>query len=140
MSKKSNLALGTILVAGAGYIAGILTAPKSGRQTRKDIRTAARKAKVEAERNLKRANRELGQLLDEVGAKAKTVGGKAAEELNKVKDQAEKVRQKSREILSAIHEGEADDDELQRVVNDVKQAVKHLKSYLGKTATSQTKK
>ncbi len=140
MGKKSNLAIGTILVAGAGYIAGVLTAPKSGRQTRKDLRTAARKAKAEAERTLKRTNRELGQLLDEIAAKAKTVGGKAADDLNKVQAQAEKVRQKSREILSAIHEGEADDDELQRVVNDVKQAVKHLKSYLGKTTASQTKK
>lgn len=139
MGKKGNLALGTILVAGAGYVAGLLTAPKSGRQTRKDVRRAALKAKTEAERTLKTAHSDLGDLLNETAEFAKTLKGKAADELEKAKSQAEKVRQKSRELLSAVHEGEADDKDLQKAIDDVKKATAHLKKYLEKKSTTKAK-
>ena len=45
-----KLAVGTLIGAGIGYLAGILTAPKSGRETRQDIKDATLKAKTEAER------------------------------------------------------------------------------------------
>lgn len=132
MSKKRTLAIGTVLVAGAGYVAGLLTAPKTGRETRKDIRKAALKAKKEAERKLKEAHSELNNLLDETAAFAKKTKGSVGEEVEKARHAAEVVRQKTRELLSAVHEGEAEDSELQKAIDDVKKASDHLKKYLVK--------
>ncbi len=138
--RKRNAAIGTILVAGAGYVAGLLTAPKSGRQTRKDLRRAALKAKTEAERKLKKAHSELNHVIDEAGTFAKSAKGKASDELDKARQQAEQIRQKSRELLSAVHEGEAEDKDLQKSIDDVKKATEHLKKYLGKKISTAAKK
>ena len=47
MSKRSrNFALGTAVAAAVGYLAGVLSAPKSGKETRKDIARTASKAEI----------------------------------------------------------------------------------------------
>lgn len=132
MTKKSTAAIGTVLVAAAGYVAGLLTAPKSGRETRKDIRKAAQKAKTEAERKLKQAHSELNKLLDEAAAVASKSKDRAGDEFEKARAQAEKIRQKTRELLSAVHEGEAEDRDLQKAIDDIKKASSHLKKFVAK--------
>lgn len=132
MGKKGNVAIGAALAAGLGYAVGLLTAPKSGRETRKELKKAAQKAKTEAEKNLKKAQTELTELLDEINDKAKKSTGKAKDELEKLTEQAKVVRQKTRELLSAVHEGEAEDNDLQQAIIDVKKANDHLRKYLAK--------
>ncbi len=129
---KRNLAVGGVLLAGLSYAAGILTAPKSGRETRKDIRKAALKAKTEAERKLKAAHSELNDVVDEVSKKATSVKSKANDELQAALKQAKNVRTKASEILSAIHEGDSDDHDLEKALTDVKKALKHLKTFAKK--------
>ena len=68
---KKKVALGTALVAGAGYLAGILTAPKSGKETRKDIANTAVKAKIETEKKLKQAHSEIRDLITDAEEKLK---------------------------------------------------------------------
>jgi gas vesicle protein len=44
--QKSNfkrVAIGSGIAAAAGFVAGVLTAPKSGKETRADIKTATNK-------------------------------------------------------------------------------------------------
>ena len=41
MTNKSKFALGAIMGAAAGIVAGLLTAPKSGKMTRQDIKEKA---------------------------------------------------------------------------------------------------
>lgn len=134
MGKKGNVALGTIIAAGIGYAAGVLTAPKSGRETRKDIRKKAMAAKTEAEQKLKTAHSELSKALDEAKAKTKAGKDKLTAEVKEALDKAETARQKARELLSAIHEGEAEDQDLKQAVEETKQALAHLKKYIGKKA------
>jgi len=133
MSNKRNMAFGTLMVAAAGYVAGLLTAPKSGRETRKDIRDNALKAKGEAERKLKQAHSELTKLLDEATEIAKNSKDKAGEELKKAVEKADAIRLKTKVVLSSIHEGDAGDDDLHQALEDVKDAIKHLKQYATKT-------
>ncbi len=132
MIKKRTVAIGSFLIAGAGYVAGVLTAPKSGRETRKELRKAALKAKSELERKLKLAHSDLNKLLDEAADFAKKSKGKLSVEFEKARAQAEKVRQKTREMLSAVHEGEAEDQDLQIAMADIKKASTHLKKFLAK--------
>ncbi len=130
MSKKSKFALGTLLAAGAGYVIGLLTAPKSGRETRTDILRASRQAKVEAERKLKEAHSEFSKLIDEATVVAQNSKGKVSDEFAKARIQADQVKQKTKELLSAIHEGEAEDSDLQGAITDIKKATNHLKKFV----------
>lgn len=132
MSRKSNFALGTFVAAAAGYVAGLLTAPKSGKETRKDIKQSALNAKSEAEKKLKQGQTELSGLIDQANAEVKKAGDKASVEVKKALDSAGKIRQKTRELLSAVHEGEAEDHDLQKAIDEVKQATSHLKKYIEK--------
>lgn len=130
MGKRSNLALGAAVVAGVGYVAGILTAPKSGKETRKDISKAATKARLEAEKKLKHVHSELGEVLKT--ANARIASGKLAAKggLDKAIDIAVIARNKAREVLSAVHEGSAEDKELQKAIDDVNDALAHLKKFV----------
>ncbi len=128
MQKRSKIALGTVLAAGAGYLAGVLTAPKSGQETRKDIRKKAAAAKSEAERKLKEAHSELDKLISKANSGKTKVTGEVKEAVAK----AEAAKQKAKELLSAIHEGEAEDHDLKKAIDEAKEALTHLKKYLGK--------
>ncbi len=132
MVTKKDVAVGALVAGVAGYLAGILTAPKSGKETRQDIKNTAVKAKKEAERRLKDVNAELNALIQKAGELAEQTKGKASAEFEKLREQAIEVRQKTREILTAIHEGEANDDDLQNAVDEVNKATEHLKKYLDK--------
>lgn len=59
----------------------------------------------------------------EVGAKG---------ELQKALDKATMAKDRSRQILSAFHEGESEDKDLQKAVKEVHNAIDHLKEYLNK--------
>lgn len=135
MSKNSGKwALGAVVAAVVGYVAGILTAPKSGKETRKDIQNQALKAKAEAEKKLKSLHSELNELI----AKAKRRAGSAKETAQKGFDEAlakaNLARDKAREMLSAVHEGDATDKDLQKAINEVNSAIDHLKKYVQKDA------
>ncbi|HLZ14662.1 MAG TPA: YtxH domain-containing protein [Candidatus Saccharimonadales bacterium] len=135
MSKNSTVkkfAIGTILAAAAGYLAGILTAPKSGKETRQDIKEAAVKTYSEAEKQLKKLHTELNEVLAEAKGRLETVKGKAHDELEKAMDAGKTMKEKARELLSAVHEGDADDKDLKKAIDEANKAVEHLKSYLKK--------
>lgn len=133
MRKKTrNITIGALAAAVAGYAAGVLTAPKSGKETRKDISNAAVKAKTQAEKSLKQLHSELEELLKTGTQKSKTLTAKAKTEFAAVLAKATDAKQKTREVLSSFHDGEADDKDLQKAVKEATQAVEHLKKYLAK--------
>lgn len=127
-----RIALGTLVAGAAGYVAGILTAPKSGEATRKDIKDAGNNTVTEAERQLKKLHTELSRLLADAKKQGGTAKGKAKTQYDDVTAKATTAKQKAREIISAVHEGDADDKELQRAMTEASKAIKHLKSYLKK--------
>jgi gas vesicle protein len=127
-----RFAVGTIVAAAAGYLAGILTAPKSGKETRQDIRETAEKTVQETEKQLKKLHTELSDLLLQAKSKADHLSGKAKEEMDVVVKNTHMIKEKAREILSAVHEGDADDKDLKKAVQDSQKAIEHLKSYLAK--------
>lgn len=130
--RSGKLAIGAVVAAGIGYAAGVLTAPKSGKQTRKDIQKTAVKAKKEAEAKLKSLHSDLSSLITEGRRQAKTTTSKAKSGFDDALTKAQGAKDKARQLLSAVHEGEADDKDLQKAIDDVKQATKHLKSFVVK--------
>jgi gas vesicle protein len=133
MNKSAKkFAVGTMIAAAAGYLAGILTAPKSGKETREDIKNAAEHSVTEAERQLKRLHTELNTVISEATSRYEELSGKARTELKKVMDSSTDVKEKARDILSAVHEGHADDKDLKKAIAEAEKAVDYLKRYLAK--------
>ncbi len=133
MGKTTNrFALGAAFAGAAGYLAGVLTAPKSGKETRKDIKDVAERGISEAEKDLKNLHTELAKVLDEVKSRGEKPVGRAQKELTDLLEKAKDTKEKAREILSAIHEGEVEDKELRKAIKDANNAIDHIKVYLKK--------
>lgn len=122
----------TAIGAGIGFIVGILTAPKSGKETRNDIKNSAKNMHHEAEKSLKQVHAEIAEHIEMAAKRAKTAGTKASGELDNLVKEATTAKQKVREVLSAIHEGSAEDKELQKALRYSNLALKNLKDYLSK--------
>lgn len=131
-STGHKFALGAVIAGTVGYLAGILTAPKSGKATRKDIKDNVDRTLVAAEKELKKLHTELAGKLEEVKLVSQKYTGKAKEEVDASINKARDAKEKVREMLSAIHEGDADNEDLQRAIKDAKQALDHIKNYFKK--------
>ncbi len=127
-----KIAIGSTVAATAGYIAGILTAPKSGKKTRADIRHAANESLAQAEKDLKKLHTDLGKVLDEAKIKGDKLGAKAKNELGDLAAKAQDTKEKVREIISAIHEGDAEDIDLKKAVKEARISLDHLREFLKK--------
>lgn len=127
-----RVAIGSTIAAAAGYVAGVLTAPKSGKQTRKDIKKAANDGVVQAEKELKKLHTELGKTIDEAKIKGDKMSAKAKNEMSELVEKAKDTKEKAREIISAIHEGEAEDVDLKKAMKEARIAIDHLRDYMKK--------
>lgn len=127
-----KIAIGAAIAAAAGYVTGLLTAPKSGRETRDNIKSTAVKGKTEAEKELKKLHTELNDLLGDVKDKGSDLTDKTTKELKDLADKATAAKEKTREVLSALHEGDAEDKELKRAISEANKAIEHLRKYLKK--------
>lgn len=123
-------AIGALVSALAGYVAGILTAPKSGRETREDIKSKANETYSAAEKRLKQLHTELGDIIDKVSGQIDTF--KNRKEVSDALDKGRDAKQKAREVLSVLHDGETDDKELKKAVKDATDAIEHLRNFLRK--------
>lgn len=130
--RDRNVAMGTLIAAGIGYAAGVLTAPKSGRETRKDLQRAAIQAKKEAEKNFKGLHTELTKLIAAGKRHGSKLSASKKTEFDKALHKAQNAKKKVGEILSAIHEGEAEDKDLKSAVSEVNAAIEHLRIYIEK--------
>ena len=131
MSVK-KIAIGASLAAVGGYLTGILTAKKSGRETRSDIKNAVQTGRDAAEQQLKESVTELNEALDKAKDLGEDLTSKAKAEAGELVARAKAAKDKAREVLSAVHEGQADDIDLNKAVVDANRALKHLREYLKK--------
>ncbi len=137
MSRKEHsnfkrFAVGSAFAAAAGYVAGILTAPKSGKETRGDIKDTANENLAQAEKELKKLHTELSQVINEARVNGDRMSAKARNDLAELIDNAKDTKEKVREVISAFHEGEAEDADLKKAVKQANSALKNLRSFLNK--------
>lgn len=127
-----RLAIGSAVAGILGYLAGILTAPKSGKETRQDVKDTANKSLAQAEKELKQLHTELDKVITQAKDQKGKLGVKAQRELNELIAKAKDSKEKAREVLSAVHEGEAEDKDLDRAIKEATKTLTHLKKYLKK--------
>lgn len=137
MNKDTKrFAIGATVAAAVGYITGILTAPKSGKETRQDVKNAAVKAKSQAEKELKKLHSEIIRQLDHAKVIANDLNTKGKAELDIIVAAATKAKEKVRQVLTSIHEGDVEDKDLQKAIKDVTDAMEHLKAFIEKHAAA----
>jgi gas vesicle protein len=127
-----SLALGGIVAAAAGYVAGLLTAPKSGKQTRDDLKQTADKGLAEAEKDLKILHVQLEKAIGQAKTNQSKLSTKAQSQLKDALAGAKDAKEKAGEVLSAVRQGSAKDKDLEKAVKDAKASLKHLRDYLKK--------
>ena len=134
MVKK--FAVGAALTAAAGYVVGVLTAPKSGKETRQMIADKTNDTLAGAEKQLKGLHTELTDLIDQAADKVTEYKQSRKEgkdsDGGSVLDKGRDAKQKAREVLSALHDGETDDKELKKAIQDATKAIQHLRDFLKK--------
>jgi gas vesicle protein len=120
-NEKKGLAIGAAIGAVLGVVGGILFAPKSGKETRGDIKNTAvhTAAKVHQE-------------TDELLEKAKNLSGKAASSAKKHINEVTHTAENLKEVVKAFKEGKANDKDLDDAINKVKAAQKSLKTFIKK--------
>lgn len=123
-----KLAVGALFAGAVGYLAGVLTAPKSGKETRNELMAAW----SEGEKKLKQLHTELNDLIDRAKEHKENLKGDSQKHYDQAVSEAQKARKKAREVLTAIHEGETQDKDLQKVIDQSKKAVEHLRAYYQK--------
>jgi gas vesicle protein len=121
-----KIAIGSAVAGLAGYLAGILTAPKSGKQTRDDIAKSAVDLKEDAEGQLQDLNEELKDLIKSAKVKTVALSSSARAEFNEAVVKAKDAQNKSSQVLKAAKAGEASDPDLNRAVKQARQAIKNL--------------
>lgn len=127
-----KFAIGAAITGLIGYIAGILTAPKAGKETREDIKNKAGETYAAAEKELKKLHTELNDLISDASEALSKLKGKSGEGLHEAIEKSQVAKQKARELLSSLHDGEAEDKELQKAITEASKAIEHLKEFLTK--------
>ena len=125
-----KLAIGALIAGAAGYVTGLLTAPKSGKETRADIADKAGELREDAEAKLQEAHDELSDLLKKTKTKTGELGAKAKAEFNEAVWRAKDAQGKTAKVIKAIRAGHADDRNLDRALKQARQAKKNLAKYL----------
>lgn len=132
MKKEGKWALGAAAAAGIGYFVGIVTAPRSGWRTRKKMANSANKARIDAEKQLKNLYTEINSLLSDADKKLKQAKKGANTELKKQVASAKKTKDKLKLLLSAIHNGDAEDPDLKVMLGEAKKAKANLAKFFKK--------
>jgi gas vesicle protein len=124
-----KIAVGALLAGAVGYVTGILTAPKSGKETREDIAEKASELKDEGVEQLQDLRDELDELINAAKDKTVALSAKAREEFNEAVVSAKDAKNKAGTVLKAIKAGEAEDPDLNKAIKQASQAKKNLGKY-----------
>lgn len=125
LRKNVGRGLGLMFV---GYAAGLLTAPRSGKQTRRRIKKEAKSSVNDMEKQLKVVYKDTKQYLDKLAEDSPKVTTK----LKEAKSTAQKSQTKVKQLLSAIHGEDNFDDDLESALKSAKTSLDNLKHYISK--------
>ncbi len=127
MGDNHKILKGGIIGAVVGVVAGLLFAPRSGKETRQIIKTKAEKAAQAAEGELKKVFTELESALEASKEQLETLKGKAKEDYADLRKRAEVAQAKVKELIATVRDGDFTKEELDEIISEAKKAEKALK-------------
>jgi len=95
---KGKFALGALIGGAIGAVAALLTAPKSGKETREDLKKKVSDIKSDTEKKAKDAKKQVETV-------AKDVKDKAEATANDVKAQAEELKKRTENAVEGAKAG-----------------------------------
>jgi len=117
------------LMTGLGYIAGVLTSPKSGNELRKDIKQQTNDKIVKVEERIVIVETELNELIQSLKESANDKNVK--EKLDKSLDIANRTKAKVTSLHNAIKDGTlTSDSDIDKAIKEVEKAAEHIKHFL----------
>jgi gas vesicle protein len=128
MAYKKKIIGGAVIGIAAGYLVGLLTAPTSGKRSRKRIKKAANQSMGQFEKQLKSIFRDSQELIVKVKKAHPKIDDKLKTSIQKVETSQSKIK----DILTSIHGNDNVDEDLTKAISDAKEALKHLKSFVTK--------
>ena len=131
-NKKSGLALGGLIAAVTGFVAGILLAPKSGKQTRQDIKKTAHQVSESTTAEVKKLQTNLSRLITKAETSLKQATKTTATSGRNLVDKAQQTKTNLADVAKALKAGKAKDKDLDQAVKQAKLAAKSLTDYLKK--------
>jgi gas vesicle protein len=88
---KGKFALGAVFAAAAGFVTGILLAPKSGKETREEIKVNANKAKDATVEKAEELKGKATDVAKDVTRKAKDVASDVEAKADEIKGRVERA-------------------------------------------------
>jgi gas vesicle protein len=131
-NKNKGLAVGAAIGAVVGVITGILFAPKSGKETRQDIKDTAVKLAAKLQEEAIHLQEELAELIKSAEAKAKEAGKNVSTKLHELTNQAKHAKDSLTTLAKSVKAGEAEDKDLNKAIHKAKEAKDALAAYLKK--------
>ena len=95
---KGKFAIGALIGAAAGFFAGILSAPKSGKETRADIKAQTEDIKTEAGEVFEKCSEEFCNTVD-------CAKHKASQVVDDVKANAEDLKERTEKAVEGAKKG-----------------------------------
>ena len=129
-NKTKKWALGGILLASTSYLAGVLTAPKSGKSTRSIIKIKTYNTKMTTEKQLKIYYSQLNELIESGAAQINTIKLASDKDLNDLLSKAVVTKNLVRKVLNDLHDRGADNENLQNAGAEAKKSIQYLKKYI----------
>ena len=131
-NNKTKLAFRVLIGAIVGFVTGLLSAPKSGQETRADIKQTAHKASEVLSAKAKQAQVHLSQLITKAEDKLKQTKQATGSQSRQLVDRAKHAKSQVGDVAKAVKDGQATDKDLDAAVKKANAAVTSLKSYLKK--------
>ena len=130
--EKKGLALGAIVGAVVGVITGILFAPKSGKETRQDIKEATSKAAEKLSAEAHKIQEEALELIAKAEVRLKSLKGATLAKVNQHIDEVKHTSENVKSVAKAFKSGKSSDKDLDEAIKQAKAARDALKTFLKK--------
>lgn len=127
-----KIAVGAAIAGAAGYVAGLLSAPKSGKDTRKELRRSADDGLGDFESQLKGLQKELRDLIGHAKGGGDDVSKQSQKKLDALVEKANDSKDKVQDVVHAFKGGKANDRDLKKAISDARHAVEHIKDFIKK--------
>jgi gas vesicle protein len=131
--RGKGLAIGAAIGAVVGVVTGILFAPKSGKETREDIKVAAHKAKEKFLAESDKIHEELSELIKNVEELAREKGSLLADKVKVALAEAKTAKKDLSEKAKQLKAGkDTSDKDLQTALEKAREAQAALAKFLKK--------
>ena len=131
MKKNSrNIVFGAVFIGAASYLAGILTAPKKGSETREDIRHASVNAKISLEKSLKKLYADSSRQIERALNVNHELTKQTKRELDLLIASVKHATEKIKIYLTSIRDGDIEEEEITLLLTDGRDNTERLKLFV----------